>query len=726
MTWILWLPSVLISQNIEIPEFLQVFGQCIVCLLGYNIRKMDFLCTIVHNSSYNIYKLQKFSKGAKKMNHQMRTRQVHLDFHTSEEIKGIGKDFTKEQFQKMLRKGHVNSITVFSKCHHGWAYHPSKANEMHPNLDFDLLGAQIEAAHEIGVRTPVYISAGLDEKMARRHPEWLIRDTEGKTNWAPDFMTPGYHQFCFNSPYLDYLLAQVREVLETYDADGIFLDIVGVRECYCNTCVEEIRKRGFDPRQTSKMNILWEETYENYTSRVQELIDELKPGTPVFHNGGHIRRGRRDLALMNSHLELESLPTGEWGYQHFPLSARYVQGLGMEFLGMTGKFHTWWGEFGGFKHPNALRWETALCLANGACCSIGDQLHPEGLMDPATYGLIGAAYSEVEEKEEWCLDTDNIADVAVLSTEAALGTYDGTVKGGSEDEGCVKILLEGKYLFDVIDLDYDFENYKVIILPDIIGIKGRLLEKLESFVANGGKILASGVSGLDENNSFAFDFGCEYIGKSEFSPSYFKPSFRPEPLESSSYVVYGPGHTVKPIMGIEHGEFQNSYFNRDVFSFSSHQHTPPDMKRASAGMIEGKDGIYIAWPVFDEYNQMGSYIIKKMVTFALDRLLGDAKTLKTNLPSQGIVTLQEQKDKRRLIQHSLYATPVLRGKKTSLEVIEDIIPIYNVEVSLKTDREAKRVYLAPKMHDIPFRQEDGKLNYVISSMECHQMVVIEY
>ena len=82
-------------------------------------------------------------------------RQVHLDFHTSEHIPGIGSEFSKAQFQEMLKLGHVSSITVFSKCHHGWAYHPSKANEIHPCLDFDLLRAQIEAAHEIGVKTPV-------------------------------------------------------------------------------------------------------------------------------------------------------------------------------------------------------------------------------------------------------------------------------------------------------------------------------------------------------------------------------------------------------------------------------------------------------------------------------------------------------------------------------------------------------------------------------------------
>ena len=43
-------------------------------------------------------------------------RQVHLDFHTSGAIAGIGSRFSKEQFQKALKLGHVNSITVFSSA----------------------------------------------------------------------------------------------------------------------------------------------------------------------------------------------------------------------------------------------------------------------------------------------------------------------------------------------------------------------------------------------------------------------------------------------------------------------------------------------------------------------------------------------------------------------------------------------------------------------------------
>lgn len=298
----------------------------------------------------------------------MRFRQVHLDFHTSEAIAGIGSEFSKSQFQSMLRAGHVDSITVFSKCHHGWAYHPSEANEMHPHLSFDLLGEMIAAAHEIGVLTPVYLSAGLDERLARRHPEWLIRDAEDRTRWVKDFMTPGYHEFCFNTPFLDILLAQIHEVVSRYDADGIFLDIVGIRKCRCQYCVAALRADGQDPRSESAVAALGERTYLNYARRVRETIDAVKPGLPVFHNSGHQRRGRRDLAHVNSHLELESLPTGGWGYDHFPLSARYAQTLGMEFLGMTGKFHTSWANLAdtSIRTPCGLRQRSVLPMVPNA------------------------------------------------------------------------------------------------------------------------------------------------------------------------------------------------------------------------------------------------------------------------------------------------------------------------------------------------------------------------
>lgn len=84
------------------------------------------------------------------------TRQVHLDFHTSEHIAGIGEKFDKAQFQAALREGRVNQINLFAKCHHSWSYYPTKIGRVHPNLKFDLLGAQIAACHEIDANPALF------------------------------------------------------------------------------------------------------------------------------------------------------------------------------------------------------------------------------------------------------------------------------------------------------------------------------------------------------------------------------------------------------------------------------------------------------------------------------------------------------------------------------------------------------------------------------------------
>lgn len=653
----------------------------------------------------------------------MNFRQVHLDFHTSEKITGIGDKFNKKQFQNALIKGHINSITLFSKCHHGWAYHSSVANEIHPNLHFDLLKAEMEAAHEIGVKTPVYLSAGLDEKTAHRHPEWLVRNRDESTTWAKSFDEPGYHKLCMSSPYLEYLICQIEEVCENYDADGIFLDIAGVQPCYCHSCIAEREALGMDPYDDEYVMHHAEMVYKRYASEVREAVDKYKKGLPLFHNGGHIRQGRRDLAHLNTHLELESLPTGGWGYDHFPFSARYCSGLGMEYLGMTGKFHSTWGEFGGFKHENALRYEVSLMAANGAKCSVGDQLAPNGEMDMVTYELIGKAYAELEEKEPWLDNAEAVADIAVLSSEA----YKGTLSTGQMTSidaigsGVGRILLEGKYLYDVIDFESEIDKYKVIILPDIIRVDDTLQQKLQSFCANGGKLLATGKSGLKyDNDEFCFDLGAEWKEENPYSPDYFRPIAEISGMGDTGYIMYGSGERID-CTGTELGKRENPYFNRTREHFCSHRHTPNSGEYGGPGMTEGKDGIYIAWDIFNDYGINGSLSNKQMAVFALDLLLKDKKTITTNLPAQGIVTLMKQKD--RYVCHILYASPVKRGN--GIEVIEDILPIYDVELSLKTDKKIQKVYLAPQKTMLPFTYENGRTVIRINKIECHQMVVFE-
>lgn len=663
----------------------------------------------------------------------MRFRQVHLDFHTSELIDGIGADFSKEQFQAMLKEGHIDSITVFSKCHHGWAYHPSRANVMHPHLDFDLFGAQIEAAHEIGVNAVGYISAGYDEKLADEHPEWIARRDNEQTYHNRDFSDAGWHLFCFNSPYLQVLLEQVRETVSTYDIDGLFLDIVGPRKCYCRNCARIAKAEGKDLYDLNYNLELAERTYTNYTKKVKELVESIKPGLPVFHNQGRTPRGRRDLMHMNSHIEIESLPTGGWGYDNLPTIARYVQPQAdMEYLGMTGRFHGTWGEFGGYKHENALRYEMALTVAHGAKCSIGDQLHPRGKMDPETYRLIGRAFAEVEEKEPWLDGVKSVSDIALYSYDAWLIKHPEYKKADEDyaqtDIGARRILSEGHYLFDIVDDESDLTPYKLLILPDAIGIDEALKAKLDAYLAQGGKLLATGTSGLTmnaEKPAFAFDFGATYGGKREIVPAYATPVVPLRDMGSAGYAIYNRTEQVTLAQGQELATMAEPYFARNRFHFCSHQHAPEKPEYSGVAACMGKDGAYVAFP-FREYAMVGQIFAKRMMEAVIDLCIGDGRTALVEMPSGAAMTLMDQEKESRLVLHLVYAPTNSRGKK-KLEMIEDIVPLYNVPVTVKTgDRSIKRAYLAPSGEELALEVTADAVRFTVPKVDLHAMAVLEY
>ena len=96
-------------------------------------------------------------------------RQIHLDFHTSEAIEGIGAEFDPEEFVSTLEKARVKSITCFARCHHGWIYFDTKAfpERRHPHLTRNLLKDQIDACHARNIRVPIYITVQWDHLTAK-------------------------------------------------------------------------------------------------------------------------------------------------------------------------------------------------------------------------------------------------------------------------------------------------------------------------------------------------------------------------------------------------------------------------------------------------------------------------------------------------------------------------------------------------------------------------------
>lgn len=646
----------------------------------------------------------------------LRKRQVHLDFHTNGTLP-VGKNFSKEQFQAALKLGHVNSITVFSKCHHGWSYHPTEVNEMHPELDFDLLGAQLEACKEIDVKAPVYISAGFDEKEYEKRPEWRCQHSPNKEDQERHYKGAHYHVLCFNTGYLDFLCAQIEEVMVKYNPCGIFLDIISPKVCYCDTCLADMKKLGLDVDSEDDREKFAKIVFEKYLKATNDAVRKHSDTATIFHNSGHIPKGDHSFINANTHLELESLPTGGWGYDHFPLSAAYVRTLGnKEYLGMTGKFHQSWGEFGGFKHPNALIYETALSVANGAGCSIGDQMHPLGEMNMATYGLIGKAYALIVEQEPWLDGAVNIADIAVLSAESITGNRD--VKA---DIGANRMLLESNRLYNFIDSTMDFSGYKVLILPDVSGISDETAQKINKFIAAGGKVIASGES-IVKDGKFIINTGMEYLGKNEFEPTYLIPRYETA-NGVTQYIMRCNSYKFNADASEVTAYLQNPYFNRTREHFCSHMHAPNNPEETFVGAAINGNVAYIGWDIFTAYATHGHICFKELFTSVIDKMMADEYTVNVDIPDKAVVTYTEQKEQNRNMLHLLFAHTTVRGINT--EVIEDTVPLYNVHCSVKSVQKPSSVYLAPSREKLEFDFDGNTVSFTVPKVDIHQIVVIE-
>ena len=655
---------------------------------------------------------------------ELRFRQVHLDFHTSEHVTGVGDQFDPREFVDTLVKARVDSVTCFARCHHGYIYYDTRLNpeRRHPHLKRNLLKEQIEACHARDIRVPIYTTVQWDHYTAHHHPEWRVVTPQGALEGIPPYEAGFRRQLCLNSPFVAFLKAHVKEIVESVPVDGLFLDIVKLQDCSCRHCLEEMAERKIDASKDAERQRFGTEVTQRFCSDMTAYIRTLTKDATIFYNSGHIDPSIRPAIAAYTHVEIESLPSGAWGYLHFPLTVRYARNLGPDFLGMTGKFHTSWGDFHSYKNRAALELEVFHMLAHTAKCSIGDQLHPSGKMDAATYELIGSVYAQVEKKEPWCRGAKPLVDIGVFSPEEFIAG-----RNNPTAMGVVRLLQEGRHQFDIVDSKSDLSPYKVLVMPDEILVGPELLDKLRAHLARGGALLASYRSGLrPAKDAFALDaLGVRLKGAAPYSPDFIVPGKSiASGLPVTAHVMYLEGLEVEAAAGAEVlAGVVAPYFNRTWEHFLSHRHAPSPGKPAYPGIVRNGRAIYFVHPVFTQYNRNAPRWCKQLVLNALDLLLPDP-LVRVTAPSTALATLNVQAAEKRRVLHLLHYVPERRG--LDFDVLEDVIPIRDVGCSIRVDgARVSKVLSVPDGRVIPFTASSRRVDFVVPEVRGHQMVAIE-
>ena len=167
---------------------------------------------------------------------------------------------------------------------------------MHPHLDFDLLGQQIEACHEIGVLAHIYFTFGWSCNDAEQHPEWLVRDRNGLPVTSEPWLKSelSHHSkptfqwkfLCAATSYHEYVMEQIKELCELYEADGYWFDIYQAhRLSFSEPCKKEMKELGIDTEDDQSVGAFNAQVIKRHCEEITKLIKSYHPDVSVFFNG---------------------------------------------------------------------------------------------------------------------------------------------------------------------------------------------------------------------------------------------------------------------------------------------------------------------------------------------------------------------------------------------------------------------------------------------------------
>ena len=165
----------------------------------------------------------------------------------------------------------------------------------------------------------------VDEALAERHPNWILRDNAGRKLYIPwgckGGSCPQYAADIGNPAFRAHWMAQARETMGA-DYKGLFVDDVNMELRVGNGQGEEVAP--VDPRSGNKMSPA---TWRRYTAEFVEQIRAGFPDVEVAHNpiwfAGHKDKYVRRALMATDYVNLErgvndkglTRGGGEFGYE---------------------------------------------------------------------------------------------------------------------------------------------------------------------------------------------------------------------------------------------------------------------------------------------------------------------------------------------------------------------------------------------------------------------------
>ena len=428
-------------------------------------------------------------------------------------------DLSIDEIADNMASAGIDSLLHFPRDHWGYIYTTGKIGPPHPNAPVDLFGRLQEALKAKNILTTGYLSVHWDEVAARRFPEWVMRHPDGSVlrtrDWEEGQVRAQWTYLCLNSPYRDYLLEHVQELIAAYDFPAFWVDIIGGsrppqgKTCHCRYCRKLWEARFGYPLPQDLSNreyIRWRELYtevqNDFYGEVKQIIKRSGKTIPTTHNYSYPFDH-------DDYVTFESQPGGQDYFRPSRLAKfyrAYANGREVECIGY--RFNQPW-DFT-TKPVATLEFEVATALAHNSAITFVDQPHLRGNLDPRAYEALAKAFKVADELIPHVRGSRPYAEIALLASDYSADLLEETQ---TDFAGAYCILAESHLPFDVLAdslvPETDLSSYRVILVANTVHATPQLVAALRQYVSDGGTLLFT-------HRTATLDFQAEPLAQPSF------------------------------------------------------------------------------------------------------------------------------------------------------------------------------------------------------------------
>ncbi len=357
-----------------------------------------------------------------------------------------------------------------------------------PYCKGDVVGEVLERLHANGIRMIARFDfSKVNETIAARYPDWLYISEKGQT-----VADNGQVHACLNGGYQQDAAFQIlREAVGRYPFDGVFFNMTGYTRsdyrgvthgiCQCDNCKRRFatwsggqrlpsRADAKDPVYQDYQRFCRETAMEHY-QKIRQVINEVRPGTPVCMTGVPL-----DIVRLESNARLDPdlySDTKKQQWMQITFEGRPITNTAVHFPHYP---HRHAGVSPHLTHRRIYQhmvnggWVDFYCI--GRLDRLEDRLGLDAVRDLFHFHAAN---------EKWLGVTTSAAEVGLVRRD------------GPEFDGLYQILAEDHLPLDLVSLARSpLDRYRVLVVPDAERLSREECAQLDAFVENGGRLLLTG------------------------------------------------------------------------------------------------------------------------------------------------------------------------------------------------------------------------------------------